>query len=143
MSSFNFYENPSLTTQVTSETFRQASDLSLGSQDIVVYFGSPDPSMMAQNGVSPGTSPVTLAVLHTGTPGQPDNVFSLGLSSGALDANVQTLDLGTTIMGGAGNAAVIYVRCDITAGTHSTGSYPPSGSTLYLGFPDGIYEDVA
>lgn len=137
MSVFNFYADASLTTLLTEEDFTLASDLSFGDVDKVVYFGSPDASMRARNKASPGTAQIMVSVNSSGS-GQPTTLVSLATSAGGLSAHNQYANLGTVILGGAGNAVALYIRVNLTGGTYTTGLY----NNLSLTFPDGISESA-
>lgn len=138
--SFGFFSDSGLTVPATAEAFNMFSDGSAGDQDVVLYFGSADPRVRAQDAAHPGSSQLTAGISLSGTPLQPATIFKLAATQGGLGAGGQSLGLGVTVPGGAGNAAVVWLRCNLAGGDTDVAAYPPGGSSIKLEILGGFVE---
>jgi hypothetical protein len=121
--SLKFYEDSSLTTEITSVTINQLADGSTGDVNKLVYLGSTVDTSTFEATSDPGVDQIEITI-EDASPGsgvQASNI-KLALSSGGLDSATagDPLDVGTSIDGGVANAVPIYIRSDTPAISNSS-----------------------
>jgi hypothetical protein len=124
--SFKAYHDTLLTRPVTSgDPFTMACsyDGSSGNVDSCFYFGSADAARTAQAYSNPGVDQLALSVVDSdvGT-GQPATLFKVALTQGGLAVANQSVNLGTSILGGTANAVTVWVRANISNGVATIGT---------------------
>lgn len=121
--SLKFYEDSSLTTEITSVTINQLADGSTGDVNKLVYLGSTVDTSTFEATSDPGVDQIEITIEDSSPGGgvQASNI-KLALSSGGLDTATagDTLDVGTSIDGGVANAVPIYIRSDTPAISNSS-----------------------
>jgi hypothetical protein len=121
--SFKFYHDSSLTSEITSENPLD------GDGDNLIYFGSTATGTQIQMVSDPGVDYIIVDIVDSdGGSGSPDTEFKLALSSGGLDTATAgaSLTLSTTVTSGVANKVPIYTRrttAITTAGTYTDLSF--------------------
>ena len=120
---FGLYTNAALTIPFTPPLVaNQNADGSTGPQDFVLYLGSTATGRTLHAQSNPGVDQITLTVVDAApSTGEPATVVKLATTQGGLGSGGQTLNLGTAVSSGVGNALPIWVR--ITDSLHVVGSY--------------------
>lgn len=123
--SLRFYTDSGMTVQFSLLSAVQTDDGAASAVDSVSYIGSPVTGMKFRDTTSPGTAQIVLSIVDSMTGMQiPASSVRLALSSGALPGATPgaSLNLGTQILSGSGNALPVYARIDsaaIAAGTYN------------------------
>jgi len=122
-----FYADAALTTELNSSnplSFAFAADGSTGSVDKTVYLGSTATGKTFQDSTSPGTAQIAVSIADAlPAAGQAATSIKLATSSGGLATATAgaSLNVGTSISSGVGNAVPIYIRA--TPSSLTTGTY--------------------
>lgn len=91
--------------------------------DRLIYFGSPDAGQQLQDSTNPGVTALQVSIADSASgSGLASASIKLASTSGGLDTAIggAALDLGHTVLSGAGNAKPIHMRFDTSAGTVGT-----------------------
>jgi hypothetical protein len=126
---FNFYNDAGLTQLNSPSTPRLSSityDGTSGNVDYTVWYGSPATGRVIQASSNPGVDQVSVdvtAASGTGLPEQPSTFVKLALTQPGLDTGGQSLNLGTSILGGVSNAVPIWVRENVSNGVGVSATY--------------------
>jgi len=91
--------------------------------DRLIYFGSPDAGRQLQDSTAPGVTALQVSIADSASgSGLASASIKLASTSGGLDTAIggAALDLGHTVLSGAGNAKPIHMRFDTSAGTVGT-----------------------
>jgi len=116
--SLGFYQDAGMTVPFARLDAVQADDGGAAAVDRVAYIGSTVAAMKFQDAAAPGTGQIVLDIVDAGTGLQiPDTTLRLALSSGGLGSATPgaSLNLGTEILSGSGNALAVHVRVDAAA----------------------------
>lgn len=108
-----FYADAGLTTELASLARSANSDGSSGNVDAVIYIGSTAVGKTFRALSNPGVDQIVLSIADAASgSGHPASEVKLATSAGGLAAAVAgaSLNLGTQILSGAGNAIAVYVR---------------------------------
>ena len=121
MSTFAWYSDAGLTAALTRADFTHGSTAT--PVDKVVYFGSPASSKKLQSSVTPGTTPLQVAISDAAGGGVAVADVKLALSSIGLGSATggASLNIGTTILSGSANAVPVFVR--LTSALTAIGNY--------------------
>lgn len=116
--SFGFFADAGLTIPFTG-SLRHFSTQG----DRLVYFGSPASGQQLQDSTNPGVTALQVSIADSASgSGLASASIKLASTSGGLDTAIggAALDLGHTVLSGAGNAKPIHMRFDTSAGTVGT-----------------------
>lgn len=124
MATFKFYTNSSLTTELTGNlSFVQNVDGSTGRQDIQLWLGSVASSKTLQADSNPGTDQIAISVVDAAAgSGHPASEVKLATTQGGLTGATggASLNLGTSITSGVGNAVTFWVGVQDSTGVVGT-----------------------
>ena len=124
MATFGIYTNSGLTTAFTgSITASQNSDGSTGAQDFNLFIGSTASGKTLQADSNPGVDQIALSISDAASgSGHPATDIKLALLQSSLSGATAgaSLNLGTSILSGAGNSKSFWIR--ITDSTHVVGT---------------------
>ena len=122
---FLFFHDALLTNQVTPGNpldFAGSYDLSTGNTDLEFWFGNADGARTARAYSNPGTDPIAVTVTDADPlTGQPTTLYKLALTQLGLATANQTVNIGTTVLGGSANAVPLWVRANLTGGMATLG----------------------
>lgn len=116
--SLRFYNDPGLTMPAGLLDAVQAADGAAAAVDQVVYLGAPIGGHKFQDAADPGGAQMVVSVVDAATGLQiPATTVRLALSAAALGSATPgaALDVGLTILSGAGHAVPVHVRFDAAA----------------------------
>lgn len=116
--SLAFYNDPGLTSPLTSLSVAQASDGNSPAVDRVVYVGSTVAGKKFQVAANPGVDPVIVSPSDSATgSGVQTSHIKLALSQAGLNTATAGagVSLGTQVLSGAANSVAVYVRVDTPA----------------------------
>jgi hypothetical protein len=122
---FTFFHDAALSSPVTVGNpldFAGSFDLSTGNTDLEFWFGNTDAARTAQAYSNPGTDPITVTVTDSNpATGQPATLYKLALTQLGLATANQTINVGTSVSGGAANAVPLWVRANLAGGVATLG----------------------
>ena len=122
MSTFQLYTNAALTVPFGGTlTATQNVDGSTGPLDFVLYYGSVASGKTLKAQSNPGVDQITFS-MSSGGSGEPTSAVKMALTQGGLDGATggASLNLGTTISSGVGNAVAIWFRLNDATNTVGT-----------------------
>lgn len=124
MATFKIYTNSTLTTEFTgSLAATQNVDGSTGRQDFQLWLGSVAAGKTLQAESNPGVAQIALSVVDAAAgSGHPASEVKLSLTQGALTAATggASLNLGTSISSGVGNAVTFWIGIQDSTGVVGT-----------------------
>jgi len=107
------YTDATLTTLYDTETPLELAAADGSSADGVIYIGVPTANRKLQDATNPGTGQIQVSIADADGGTDPDDTdIRLATTSNGLDTATggSTLDLGTEILSGAGNAIAVHMR---------------------------------
>ena len=119
---FGFFSDPALTTRISQRLAFVQADAMPVPDDKIVWFGSPNATVICKAAASPGVTPIMVAVDDAGgSSGSPAANVKLALSSASLATATggAALALPAVINGGQIGAIAIHIR--VTDSTHVPG----------------------
>lgn len=124
MATFKIYTDAALTTEFTGTlSFTQNVDGSTGRQDVQLWLGSTSAGKTLQAQSNPGVDQIALSVVDSApASGHPASEVKLALTQGGLAGATggASLDLGTAIASGVGNAVTFWIGVTDSTGVVGT-----------------------
>lgn len=121
---FAFFLDAGLTTAAAGNmVFQQNSDGSTGPVDKVVYLGSTASAKKVQAASNPGVDQISISVVDAAAgSGHPASEVKLATTQGGLGGATggASLNVGTQLLSGVGNAQPVWVRVQDSTGTPGT-----------------------